>query len=442
MVGTRYVVALVVTMAVAGCFNDGGTRCGDLLCPSPKVCSAGNACVLSQQVTACDGLASGATCAFDQSVGFCNGQACVTDLAMCGDGVTSPGLGEFCDCGDPQFLNAPPTGCATFNSNAPGATCRVGCRLARCGDGIVDPDELCDDGNNISGDGCRSDCQGRFDKMQPPVAFNLLGGWMNGPNDVYDVAPYILLHYDGTMWSATTISAAGLSSVWASGPKDVYLLDTPSTLLHYDGVTLKTALTASMIGPGNVSIGRVWGSGPADVYVTGTTMGPSVWTPFLYHYDGVTWSPVALPAACTSGGSVFATALWGISGEVFLGTNVGICHRSTMGVWSLFDTTPADSFAGDATHLYSLTGATGLAIYMLPSAVPTPVSIPGYVSAFTTTSPDEILAVGAYGVVLQYRVSTQTWTRLATPTEAQLTTIVATGPNDVFIFGDGGTILH
>ena len=27
-----------------------------------------------------------------------------------------------------------------------------------CGNGVVDPGEVCDDGNNVSGDGCRSDC--------------------------------------------------------------------------------------------------------------------------------------------------------------------------------------------------------------------------------------------------------------------------------------------
>src|SRR5262252_4052633 len=35
-----------------------------------------------------------------------------------------------------------------------------GCNLfnATCGNGIVDPGEQCDDGNTVSGDGCRQDC--------------------------------------------------------------------------------------------------------------------------------------------------------------------------------------------------------------------------------------------------------------------------------------------
>src|SRR3990172_12553390 len=35
----------------------------------------------------------------------------------------------------------------------------VSCRLASCGNGLVDTGEGCDDGNNASGDGCSADCK-------------------------------------------------------------------------------------------------------------------------------------------------------------------------------------------------------------------------------------------------------------------------------------------
>jgi cysteine-rich repeat protein len=41
---------------------------------------------------------------------------------------------------------------------APGP-CRLDCTLARCGDGIVDGGEVCDDGNTGGGDGCAADCK-------------------------------------------------------------------------------------------------------------------------------------------------------------------------------------------------------------------------------------------------------------------------------------------
>ena len=64
----------------------------------------------------------------------------------CGDGIIDPG--EICDKG-------------FANSDEPGnySTCRKNCTYAACGDGIKDLNEDCDDGNLFSGDYCRSDCQ-------------------------------------------------------------------------------------------------------------------------------------------------------------------------------------------------------------------------------------------------------------------------------------------
>jgi cysteine-rich repeat protein len=68
--------------------------------------------------------------------------------ASCGDGVRDPG--EGCDAGSNNS-----------DSNLPGVFCRRNCLPARCGDGVVEGHngELCDDGNTVSGDGCRGDCR-------------------------------------------------------------------------------------------------------------------------------------------------------------------------------------------------------------------------------------------------------------------------------------------
>ena len=38
------------------------------------------------------------------------------------------------------------------------APCRPDCTFPRCGDGILDAGEACDDGNTAGGDGCAADC--------------------------------------------------------------------------------------------------------------------------------------------------------------------------------------------------------------------------------------------------------------------------------------------
>ncbi len=59
----------------------------------------------------------------------------------CGNGVLDPG--EECDDGN----------------NIHGDGCSAVCELEKCGDGIVDPGEECDDGNDINGDGCSDNCE-------------------------------------------------------------------------------------------------------------------------------------------------------------------------------------------------------------------------------------------------------------------------------------------
>ncbi len=63
----------------------------------------------------------------------------------CGDGILDPG--EECDNG-------------VNNSDTLADTCRTTCELPWCGDGVVDPGggEECDDGNAVNGDGCSTEC--------------------------------------------------------------------------------------------------------------------------------------------------------------------------------------------------------------------------------------------------------------------------------------------
>jgi len=78
-------------------------------------------------------------------------------LPACGDGILDTQHHEQCDCGTDRERPLP-TGCKSINDDTPDGTCRANCQRQRCGDGVRDSNELCDDGNVRSGDGCSGDC--------------------------------------------------------------------------------------------------------------------------------------------------------------------------------------------------------------------------------------------------------------------------------------------
>jgi len=149
----------------------------------------------------CTGADDGTSCELGEDMisgpGVCRSQVCT--LSMCGDGLVDPAAGEQCDdgnetsgdgcepgscefsceadtdCDDGSVCNGTETcdgatNVCTPGSNAPEETsceledgsegsCRSGsCRALGCGNGLPDDGEECDDGNDISNDGCEPDC--------------------------------------------------------------------------------------------------------------------------------------------------------------------------------------------------------------------------------------------------------------------------------------------
>jgi cysteine-rich repeat protein len=130
-------------VVLAGCIESDLVSCpGDELCPVGTQCDTiHGGCITPDQATACRGLADHTDCRAGTVIGYCLDQICVEP--GCGNHIIDPG--EICDDGN----------------RVDGDGCSATCTSREvCGDGAVDPrlGEQCDDGNLQSHDGCDSRC--------------------------------------------------------------------------------------------------------------------------------------------------------------------------------------------------------------------------------------------------------------------------------------------
>lgn len=186
-------ILVALALVGLGCPQVEVQQCADgIVCPVTQACAPlGGGCVGAEQVAACAAAVDGEACVLeDGAPATCRGGRCVA--ARCGDGVLDIGelcddgnrrlgdgcngsctsrelcgdliveLTEECDCGDSEVLGAitpselPPSCLGSTNG---GTACSEACvARPRCGNGFVDVDEVCDDGNAIEGDGCSASC--------------------------------------------------------------------------------------------------------------------------------------------------------------------------------------------------------------------------------------------------------------------------------------------
>jgi hypothetical protein len=206
----------------------------------------------------------------------------------------------------------------------------------------MDPGMTAPDNNPPSDDNPPPDNNPPSDNNPPPgqepaqwnAAFDTTGlgalssVWGSGPNDVYVVGgnggpspppAAEAYHYDGAAWHTVDLSATGgfgLVWVFGFGPSDVYAVGLGGTVLHYDGM----AWTKPDAGTFR-SLWGVWGSSPTDIWIVGE--GPSSAqgdpNPTIIHYDGAgTFTPYSLDYPTENDRDARALfKVWGIGSKVF-----------------------------------------------------------------------------------------------------------------------------
>jgi len=104
--------------------------------------------------------------------------------------------------------------------------------------------------------------------------------WGSGPTDVYALSTFDLSHYDGTSWTEIEIDgfpAGGDGQVWGTGPDDVWLANGDDNISHFDGSTWTVSEEEELGQIGDTS--AVWGTGPGNVWAVGSAG-------LVAHYDG------------------------------------------------------------------------------------------------------------------------------------------------------------
>ena len=196
-------IAVLVGVALAGCVPQNNlVACpNDVLCPVGSVCdTVHGGCVSPDQTEVCVGIADHQACTAGAVFGYCLDEICIDP--GCGNLVVDPG--ELCDDGNRDDGD----GCS--------ATCQS---REVCGDGALDLGlaEQCDDGNLRSHDGCDSRCLTEslawsYDPIGPAysdpsrIAFDGTRGKVVVVRDGYVWA------WDGTRWIVLSTTAPALGS--------------------------------------------------------------------------------------------------------------------------------------------------------------------------------------------------------------------------------------
>lgn len=152
-----------------------GPGCGDSIVQSPEECDAGSGgsatCDAACKIIVCGNsnecetnLCQNGTCRCDAEHPCPDGQQCDSGTGQClvprcGDGVKE--ISEACD--DGNFTND--DGCSiqcqiecVSGDQCDSGICQQGVCEPVCGDGVKETAEPCDDGNTQSGDGCSAQC--------------------------------------------------------------------------------------------------------------------------------------------------------------------------------------------------------------------------------------------------------------------------------------------
>lgn len=355
-------------------------------------------------------------------------------------------------------LDAGTTLCAGGLRCPPGSVCtsdQSGCTASKCGNGIVDPStipgeqELCDDGNVISGDGCRGDC--RSEEVCGDAIVDAHEGEECDRGDENSDLGGVCSTQCKSLCTGQALEPGELCDYPLFGVSCLDFGFHRGTIacLRCEPVLggcgmIGWVRAAKPVGLGDVH--DVWGVDGRTIFAVGQEAEREASA--VARYDGVAWTSMAVPFTTGALLGVWAGALSdvfavGEAGRVLryngqswvrLYAGTGATLRD---VWSSGADGDVLVVGDDGTVLRFARGTTSWTPEPLPAEVGADVDFRG----LWGSGPDDVFAVGAGGTVLHYDGAG--WQRQAQGlTTAELVAVWGSGPDDVFAVGTGGTVLH
>lgn len=283
-----------------------------------------------------------------------------------------------------------------------------------------------------------------WQSMPIPTSDHLSSIWGSGPCDVFAVGEHgTILHYDGTTWSLMTSGTTRwLMAVWGSGPNDVFAVGGGyplPTILHYDGAAWSSWTTSGLTSP--TWLYDIWGSSPSDIFACGYCYDETArkYWGTVVHFDGLNWSTSWKEVVSGTGDQILH--LWGSApNDVFgVGSFGTILHyngtiwssmnsQTSFPLWAVWGSGPNDVFAGgqkDPIQHYDGTVWSSMSSW-LPSGV----------EGIWGSGPNDVFATGHIGSVLHYNGTE--WSYMigsAVNPPNSFGALWGSGPDDVFVLG-------
>jgi hypothetical protein len=116
---------------------------------------------------------------------------------------------------------------------------------------------------------------------------NLNAIWGVSAGDIYAVGNNgtVLRSTNGTTWALTDLGTFGLRAVWGSAANNIYVVGDTGAVRHWNGITWTPVVVPAVMGPGPRNLNTIWGSSATDIHIGGDTG-------VIIHFNGATWNQV------------------------------------------------------------------------------------------------------------------------------------------------------